>query len=411
MELVFVLGRDWKLSLLELASVLKAKGTGFRMVSFNPKACLLSLPNDFDLKGFFALLGGSQKACQVVWKGSRNEFRAGGMQALKKFLDGQYFGKKLLFGVSDYLEEGKGRKETEEAAECLKAHFKANRVKAVQKKAKRHSEEKFKPKQINPKDCISWKLLENGTEFVFSRGAENEVVLSRTIECFNPKGFEERDRQMPYRERLEGISIRLARILANLARAGGGSTVLDPFCGTGTILVEAGLLGLNSIGIELSQERCGNAEKNLAWAKERFGIKNGSRVLCNDCTKLAGFLRKGDFDFVATEPYMGPLISKALSREEAVRIAAGLERTYFDLFRELKKTMPSKGLVAIVLPLIPYFDRMAKAGIAVSDKVWRLNGFEIHNELAELLPGALPYDYMPEKSKIGRRILVLGFRE
>lgn len=41
---------------------------------------------------------------------------------------------------------------------------------------------------------------------------------------------------------------RMARTLVNIACTGSGDTVLDPFCGTGGILIEAELLGMRTIG-------------------------------------------------------------------------------------------------------------------------------------------------------------------
>ena len=48
-----------------------------------------------------------------------------------------------------------------------------------------------------------------------------------------------------------------------LAGSRPGDTVLDPFCGTGTLLAEAERLGRNSIGIDIS-------ERSIAWSRERL---------------------------------------------------------------------------------------------------------------------------------------------
>jgi len=406
METVFALGRDPELSLLEIASCLKAWGITPKVLGFDKRTALLELPAGFDLHDFFHELGGSLKACQVIWRGKPNEFRA---EKLREFMDRQYFDRKMLYGISDYRPEGTRENEGRKIAEFAGNFFKGGKIKAVLKKPKIHSEEKTRSTAINPSDCISWKLTNPGIEFVLSQ-AGNEFVVSRTIECFDPHEFLELDNKMPFREKLESISVRLARIMVNLARANGGKKLLDPFCGTGTMLIEGMRHGCEAIGIELSQEKCGKCERNLKWAKEKFGFASKTKVSCSDCTAISDFLKRGDFDFVATEPYMGPLIAKPLSESEAKRTAFQLEKTYFGLFRELKKTLPKKGLVSIVLPAIPYYDKLGHGEIPVSDKAWRENGFELHNELNELTPKALPYDYMAKKSRIKRRILVLELR-
>lgn len=58
---------------------------------------------------------------------------------------------------------------------------------------------------------------------------------------------------------------RLARALVNLAEVKKGDVVLDPFCGTGGILIEAGLLGIKVRGIDIKHEVMNGCERNLAW--------------------------------------------------------------------------------------------------------------------------------------------------
>jgi len=56
----------------------------------------------------------------------------------------------------------------------------------------------------------------------------------------------------------------LARALANVAGAKPGATVLDPMCGTGGILIEAGLVGARAIGVDAQAKMVTGARENLA---------------------------------------------------------------------------------------------------------------------------------------------------
>lgn len=58
------------------------------------------------------------------------------------------------------------------------------------------------------------------------------------------------------------MSPKLAKALINIA--GAKKEVLDPFCGAGGILLEAGLLGLKCTGIDIDPEMIVRAKKNLA---------------------------------------------------------------------------------------------------------------------------------------------------
>jgi len=55
----------------------------------------------------------------------------------------------------------------------------------------------------------------------------------------------------------------LARALANAAGARPGATVLDPMCGTGGILIEAGLVGAHVLGVDAQAKMVRGARENL----------------------------------------------------------------------------------------------------------------------------------------------------
>jgi tRNA (guanine10-N2)-dimethyltransferase len=58
----------------------------------------------------------------------------------------------------------------------------------------------------------------------------------------------------------------LARALANVAGARPGATVLDPMCGTGGILVEAGLVGADVLGVDVQPKMVRGTAQNLEGA-------------------------------------------------------------------------------------------------------------------------------------------------
>jgi len=66
----------------------------------------------------------------------------------------------------------------------------------------------------------------------------------------------------PYRTS-SSLPARLARALVNLVTPPTGS-ILDPFCGTGSILLEAAALGLGAMGIDNNIKMVGMTRRNLA---------------------------------------------------------------------------------------------------------------------------------------------------
>jgi tRNA (guanine10-N2)-dimethyltransferase len=74
-----------------------------------------------------------------------------------------------------------------------------------------------------------------------------------------------------------------ARALANLAGAGPGATVLDPMCGTGGVLLEAGLLGAGVVGVDAQWKMVRGARENLGhFLPEGAGFE----TIRGDATRL-----------------------------------------------------------------------------------------------------------------------------
>ena len=73
---------------------------------------------------------------------------------------------------------------------------------------------------------------------------------------------------------------KLARTLVNLTGLVPRQTLLDPFCGAGGILLEAGCMGLNVVGIEKDENVFEGCKKNLDF----YEIKN-QQVFLQDATQ------------------------------------------------------------------------------------------------------------------------------
>jgi tRNA (guanine10-N2)-dimethyltransferase len=72
-----------------------------------------------------------------------------------------------------------------------------------------------------------------------------------------------------------------ARALANLAGAAPGRTILDPMCGTGGTLIEAGLAGARPVGVDAQRKMVRGARENL-----RTYLDGESDLLRGDATRL-----------------------------------------------------------------------------------------------------------------------------
>lgn len=75
-----------------------------------------------------------------------------------------------------------------------------------------------------------------------------------------------------------------ARAIANFCRAQPGRTILDPMCGTGGVLIEAGLLGARVIGIDAQAKMVAGARTNFeAYLETPFAVLQGDAANLPAC--------------------------------------------------------------------------------------------------------------------------------
>ncbi|MGP6293925.1 methyltransferase domain-containing protein [Caldiplasma sukawensis] len=94
---------------------------------------------------------------------------------------------------------------------------------------------------------------------------------------------ETKNRSAPKRPFFSPVSMdpKFASFLVNLGYFHKNSVLLDPFCGSGGILLEAGLKGYSVIGIDIMKSMTVGASLNLKF----YGIRN-YKIICNDFFKI-----------------------------------------------------------------------------------------------------------------------------
>ncbi|MEK7167534.1 MAG: RsmD family RNA methyltransferase, partial [Patescibacteria group bacterium] len=84
-------------------------------------------------------------------------------------------------------------------------------------------------------------------------------------------------------------------------------TLLDPFCGSGTVLAEAIILGSKKvIGLDISAKAVSDAKENIAWTLKTFALNTQVRIEQSDVKNLSQKAER--IDAIVTEPYLGPAI-------------------------------------------------------------------------------------------------------
>ncbi|MBI5413374.1 hypothetical protein HZA42_03450 [Candidatus Peregrinibacteria bacterium] len=129
--------------------------------------------------------------------------------------------------------------------------------------------------------------------------------------------------------------------------------VFDPFCGTGTILMEAMLLGNSVVGSDADARMATGARTNLEWLRKNFKIAEGvtSEVSTKDachCERLQGAKRSIS---VVTEPHLGPPLSTFPARAFIEQVMNELSKLYLDFFKNLAKWLPTGSPVVFLFPV------------------------------------------------------------
>ena len=125
--------------------------------------------------------------------------------------------------------------------------------------------------------------LENPETIVKVYITEDQIFYGKLIEDISRNLFEQRSNEKrPYSSPISMDPV-LARVLVNLSETPAGEIILDPFCGTGGILIEAGLCGIMPKALDIQEEMVEGSKENLNnYGVINFDIKEGDISEANE---------------------------------------------------------------------------------------------------------------------------------
>lgn len=143
----------------------------------------------------------------------------------------------------------------------------------------------------------------------------------------------------------------LARCMVNLARTPRGGVLLDPFCGMGGILIEAGLIGAKPVGIDVDPKMIDGSRKNL----EEAGVAD-FELIPGDAQRLPDM----EVDAIATDPPYG---------RQATTHGVPLEKLYEKALAEMEKVLKKKSYLCITSPSTVEIENIATdAGLKLVER-------------------------------------------
>ena len=199
------------------------------------------------------------------------------------------------------------------------------------------------------------KLIRRGIEIVLAEAA-GKIILGETLAVQPFKDLSLRDYGRPARDDQSGmLPPKLAQAMINLAQLVDKEDLLvDPFCGSGTVLSEALLLGYKNIcGSDISTKAIDDTKKNISWVKELYKLKDIKfKFAAKNVLDLSKFIKLEGAAAVVTEPYLGP----QRGRIDFEVVIKELENLYSGALREFHKILVPGGRVVMVWPIF-YGDR------------------------------------------------------
>jgi|APHM01.1.fsa_nt_gi Predicted DNA modification methylase len=126
-------------------------------------------------------------------------------------------------------------------------------------------EEKLGKKYSTKENTVD---LEQPVTKIYAYIQNEKIIIGKLVQDINRGLFDQRSNEKrPFSSPVSMDPV-TARVLINLSETPAGKTILDPFCGTGGILIEAGLCGILPLGTDTKKEMVNGTQKNL----EEYGI-------------------------------------------------------------------------------------------------------------------------------------------
>ncbi|MEK7655524.1 MAG: hypothetical protein AAB386_02505, partial [Patescibacteria group bacterium] len=236
--------------------------------------------------------------------------------------------------------------------------------------------------------------------------AGRKVFVGLTTNVQDATAWSERDYGRPSRSEEAGmLPPKLARMMVNLAELPSRGVLFDPFCGSGTILMEAALAtdAKKIIGSDIESAQIKATNSNLDWLmKERILSTDDVgrfKVFQSDARKLESGIDNESVDAVVTEGSLGPLLKGSESRDVLEKNANELIKLWRETLVTLRGLLRPHGRIVCIWPT--FVTSRGSAHVSLSAK-----------EISELGYSQIgsPLLYERPNQRVKRNIVVLQSR-
>ena len=397
----FVIGRESDLCLAELTQVLRTQAMPFEVIGGSKDLVVFEMDEvSIDV---FHRCGG------LIKFGHGKEYGLNQMdQAVQELVRSRLPSEgRLTFGISVYAaEESVTRKriaEVEEQMYLLGMTIKSNLKADGRSMRFVTGDEPALSSVVVDKNKL---CDEKGLEVLIGIG-EKTVFVGATKAVQDYEAYAERDMLRPNRDDVAGmLPPKLARIMLNLSGVtiDKNTVVLDPFCGSGTVMQEALLLGAGKVlGSDVSPKAVADAQANIDWLMKQQVIAGEARIEQVDVAEIGNWLPANFVDVAATEPFLGDPVRRAIRKDDAIKRQADLSKLYDAAIESLAKVMKPDGRLVILFPVLD--DRRIPLPPAMGRFFRVLTPW---NDVFETTSKRGGLDYQRPGQRVGREVFLLA---
>jgi tRNA G10 N-methylase Trm11 len=348
MQYFFILGRNPKLSLAELFAVFERDNVQHTLIANNKEFAIFDIKQKINAKELINKLGGTIKIGEILTD-TTADLLAQTIQQLLPVTD-----KKIIFGINDYTGKTKPinlskqiKKETDQSIRFVFPQAGAKYLSSV-------ATEKNK---LLTATGAEFNLFLSNKGF-FARAQNDSQPQSATIlvgktSAVQPfETFSKFDYGRPGRDAESGmLPPKVATMMLNLSQANIDDELLDPFCGSGTILQQAFLLGFKNItGTDLSAKAIEDSQQNIAWLEQQTSQKSRINVQQLDARQLTQEIAPKSINAIVTEPFLGKPIWGNEQIAEIKKQVRELEAFYIGVLKQLNAVLKNNGTIIIIIP-------------------------------------------------------------
>lgn len=189
-------------------------------------------------------------------------------------------------------------------------------------------------------------------EIIIAKNAYGDLIIAESRGAQNINSYTQRDRGRPKRDAFVGmLPPKLAQIMINLSGAKPNDYLWDPFCGTGTVLQEAALIGVNAYGSDLSDKMISYTTENINWVEKTFSTKTFWQAHQADATsvKLTNE-QKERISRIVCETYLGQPFSAPPSPEKLHEVVGNCNHIISDFLQNIRSQIRPGTTLCIAVP-------------------------------------------------------------